>query len=57
MMPDLGKYASEVYTSYAVTAVLLAAIIVATVLKGRKVAAELRDAEERRTKNGTDQNG
>lgn len=50
MMPELGKYTFEVYAAYAATGVLLAALIIISVFKSRKVAAALRIAEERHMK-------
>ncbi len=46
-MPDLGKYADTVLSAYAVTIVLLIGVIVLSVLKGRRVRAELQSVEER----------
>ncbi|WP_299076217.1 heme exporter protein CcmD [uncultured Ruegeria sp.] len=52
MIPDLGKYTDTVLTSYAVSIVLLAALIVFSVLRGRKVRAEMEKVEQRMTRNG-----
>ncbi|MEH6834496.1 MULTISPECIES: heme exporter protein CcmD [Falsihalocynthiibacter] len=56
MMPELGKYASEVMAAYAATAVLLAVLIAMTVVKSRRVADALREVENRREalKNGNE---
>lgn len=47
-MPDLGKYAATVLAAYGASLVLLAGIVLATVLRGRRVRRQLRDAEARR---------
>lgn len=52
MMPDLGKYAFAVLSSYGATVVLLAGLIVATVIRSRRVRAQLDAAEARRVNNG-----
>lgn len=58
MMPELGKYASEVFTAYGVTALLLAALIAMTLRKSRRVSAALREVEDRReTVQKENQNG
>lgn len=46
-MPDLGRYAAEVLSAYAVTLGLLGLLVVASVWKSRKVLRQLRDAEAR----------
>lgn len=46
-MPDLGKYAAEVLSAYGASLILLAALVVVTVRRGRKVRAEMRAVEER----------
>jgi heme exporter protein D len=45
MMPDLGKYAVEVISAYAVSLVLLAALIGLTLRRGRAARAALAEAE------------
>lgn len=59
MMPELGKYASEVYAAYAATGILLAVLIAMTLIKSRRVAAQLRDVEDERAaaKKKTEENG
>ena len=52
MMPDLGKYAVTVLSSYGATLVLLAAIIGLTLWRGARVRRQLNEIEERRSKNG-----
>ncbi|WP_439123458.1 heme exporter protein CcmD [Marivita sp.] len=47
-MPDLGKYAFEVLSSYGVTIVLLVAIVVLSLRRARKVKSVLDDVENRR---------
>jgi heme exporter protein D len=52
MMPDLGKYAVTVLSSYGVTLGLLAAIIGLTLWRGARVRRQLNEIEERRSKHG-----
>ena len=52
MMPDLGKYADTVLWSYAASLVLLVALVGLSVLRGRKVRAEMEKIEQRMTRNG-----
>ena len=52
MMPDLGKYATAVLTSYAVSLTLILALIAVSVWRSRKVKAELKEIESRRTTDG-----
>ncbi|MFC0281214.1 heme exporter protein CcmD [Falsigemmobacter intermedius] len=47
MMPDLGKYAFAVLASYGSGLGLLIALVVATVLRGRKVRQRLEAIEKR----------
>ncbi len=49
-MPDLGQYAVEVLSAYAVTIVPLVAIVIASIWKARRTRAKLSDVEERRGK-------
>ena len=49
MMPDLGKYADAVLSAYAASVVLLIIIVATTLIRGRKVRAEM-DAFEKRVK-------
>ncbi|NOC82798.1 heme exporter protein CcmD [Ruegeria sp. HKCCD6228] len=51
-MPDLGKYADAVLSSYAVSIVLLVALIVFSVMRGRKVRTEMEKIEQRISRNG-----
>lgn len=52
MMPDLGKYAGAVLSSYAVAIGLIAGLIVVSVWRARKVKAQLEDVEARRKTHG-----
>ncbi|WP_377186842.1 heme exporter protein CcmD [Ruegeria meonggei] len=52
MMPDLGKYADTVLWSYAASIGLLMALIVFSILRGRKIRAEMEKIEQRMTRNG-----
>ncbi|MEL6565790.1 MAG: heme exporter protein CcmD [Pseudomonadota bacterium] len=47
MMPDLGKYADAVLSAYAVSIVLLVAIVALSLWRGRRVRAEMEDVERR----------
>ena len=47
MMPDLGRYAVEVLSAYAVSIALLAGIVVLSVARARRVRRELEEAEAR----------
>ena len=52
MMPDLGKYADAVLSSYAVTIVLLVLLVGLTLRRGRKARSVLDEIERRRNSNG-----
>ena len=52
MMPDLGKYAFTVLSSYGVTLGLLAGLIGLSLWRGARVRRQLDDIETRRTKHG-----
>lgn len=52
MMPDLGKYADAVLWSYAASLLLLVALVVFSVVRGRKVRAEMEKIEHRMSRNG-----
>ena len=52
MMPDLGKYANAVLSSYGVSIALLLVLIVVSVVRARRVRAELEEVEERVRRNG-----
>jgi heme exporter protein D len=47
MMPDLGDYAVEVTSAYAVSILLLAGIVLLSVVRARRVRRDLEDAEAR----------
>ncbi|MEM7631217.1 MAG: heme exporter protein CcmD [Pseudomonadota bacterium] len=47
MMPDLGKYADAVLSAYAVSIVLLVAIVALSLWRGRRVRSEMEDVERR----------
>lgn len=47
MMPDLGKYAEAVLSAYAVSIVLLVAIVALSLWRGRRVRAQMVEAEKR----------
>ena len=48
MMPDLGKYADTVLSSYAVSIVLLVVLVAVSIRAARKARAELEQVEGRR---------
>ncbi|EEX14866.1 heme exporter protein CcmD [Citreicella sp. SE45] len=52
MMPDLGKYAFAVLASYGVGLGLIVILVVASVLRARKVRAELEQIEQRSKRHG-----
>ncbi len=47
MMPDLGKYAGAVLSSYAVSLVLIVALVALSIWRARRVRADLDRIEER----------
>ncbi len=51
-MPNLGKYADAVLSAYAVTLTLLAAIVLLSLWRSRRVRAELQKLEERHKSDG-----
>lgn len=52
MMPDLGKYADAVLSSYAVSIVLIVALVAVSVMRARKVRTQLDEVERRSRKHG-----
>ncbi|MEM5467952.1 heme exporter protein CcmD [Celeribacter marinus] len=48
MMPDLGKYAGDVYAAYGVSLLLLALLIWRSLARSRSVKRRLVDAEHRK---------
>ena len=51
-MPDLGKYAVEVLSAYAASLLLLAALILLTLRRGRAARAELQQIEAEAKQDG-----
>lgn len=51
-MPDLGKYADTVLSSYAASLVLLVALVVLTLWRGRRVRRDMEILEKRIRRNG-----
>ncbi len=51
-MPDLGKYADAVLSAYAASLVLLVALVLVTLWRGRKVRREMENLESRIKRNG-----
>ncbi|MEM9967111.1 MAG: heme exporter protein CcmD [Pseudomonadota bacterium] len=51
-MPDLGKYAFEVLSAYAVSLLLLFALVLMTLRHGKAARETLRKAEAEAGKNG-----
>ena len=47
-MPDLGKYGETIMTAYAATIILVAAIVVLSIVRARKVKRQLAELEARR---------
>lgn len=52
MMPDLGKYAEAVLSSYAVSLVLLVALVWLSVRRSKRIKAQLQDIEMKVKRNG-----
>ena len=48
MMPDLGKYAAEVLSAYAVTIVLMVGLLLISLRQSARTKRALRDVEETR---------
>ena len=51
-MPDLGKYGEAVLSSYGISLALLIGLVVLSVLRARKVKAQLQEVEARGSRNG-----
>ena len=49
MMPDLGKYAEAVLSSYAASLFLLAILVLMTIRSGRKARRALEDVENQQS--------
>ena len=43
MMPDLGKYAVEVYSAYAATFALVGGLVAVTLLQARRASRAMRE--------------
>ncbi len=52
MMPDLGKYAETVLSAYAASIVLLVVLVAFSILRGRKIRAEMDRVEQRMSRDG-----
>lgn len=52
LIPNLGKYATEVTLAYGLTLLCLAALIAQSFLQSRKIKRALRQEEETRKRNG-----
>ena len=52
MMPELGKYATEVLSAYGITLVLMLGLLVQTLRRGAKARTALRQAEQETARNG-----
>ncbi|WP_171021739.1 MULTISPECIES: heme exporter protein CcmD [Parasedimentitalea] len=52
MMPDLGKYAETVLSAYVASIALLVLLVVISVVRGRRVRAEMDKVEKRVMGNG-----
>ena len=53
MLPELGKYAGAVLSSYAVSIALILALVLASIIRARRVKRELDEVEARGRRNGT----
>jgi heme exporter protein D len=51
MIPDLGKHADTVLSAYGASIVLLVLLVLVSVIRGRRVRAEMKKMEERVTGN------
>ena len=51
-MPDLGKYAEAVLSAYAVSVVLIVALVAVSILRARKVKAQLEAVEKKAKQRG-----
>ncbi|KNX43084.1 Heme exporter protein D (CcmD) [Roseovarius tolerans] len=52
MMPDLGKYADAVLSSYAVSLVLLALIVWLSLRRSKRIKSDLEEVERKVKSNG-----
>ncbi|PWE34453.1 heme exporter protein CcmD [Maritimibacter sp. 55A14] len=51
-MPELGKYAVEVLSAYAVSILLIAGLVALSLWRSARMRRELRQIEERHRRNG-----
>ncbi|AZV80493.1 heme exporter protein CcmD [Parasedimentitalea marina] len=51
-MPDLGKHADTVLSAYGASIALLLLLVLISVIRGRRVRAEMKRMEKRMTGNG-----
>ena len=51
-MPDLGKYGDTVLSAYAASIVLLVLLVALSLWRGRRVRLEMKEVEERMSRNG-----
>jgi heme exporter protein D len=52
MMPDLGKYAEAVLSSYAVSIAIIIGLIVVSVMRANRVNKQLQEIENKVKNNG-----
>ena len=52
MMPDLGKYAEAVLSSYAVSLVLLVVLVWLSLRRSKRIQKQLQDIEMKAKRNG-----
>lgn len=52
MMPDLGKYAEAVLSSYAISIAIIIGLIVVSVMRANRVNKQLQDIEKKVKNNG-----
>ena len=52
MIPDLGKYAEAVVSSYAISIALLVVLVAASLHRGQKARRALAEIEQNRSANG-----
>ncbi len=52
MMPDLGKYAEAVLSSYAVSLVLLMVLVWVSLRRSKRIKKQLQDIETKAKQNG-----
>lgn len=54
LMPDLGKYATEVLSAYGVSLVLMAGLVALSLWRGAKARTALRQAEQETARHAKD---